>query len=119
MTVQDDIETFLTKNGQSTVNEIANGIDYSNSYTRENAKEMKAEGRIDGAKTTRIPAVIIHGNYEVLTGDRDYLLSLVKRYAPSHHSRAKSMSTGDLQDFIRDQIADDVVGGPFRWEFWK
>ncbi len=58
-------------------------------------------------------------NYEVLDDDRDYLLGLVKQYAASHLSRAKSKSTSDLQDFIRDQIADDVVGGPFRWEFWK
>lgn len=119
MSIKDDIETYLAKNGQCTVNELADGIDYSNGYTREKAKEMKESSRIDGAKTTRIPAVIIHGNYEVLTGDRDYLLTLVKRYAPSKHSRAKSKSVSDLQKLIREEIADDIVGGPHRWEFWK
>lgn len=118
MSVQSEIESFLTNNGQSTVNEIANGIDYSNGYTREKAKEMRQEGRINGAKTTRIPAVIIKGNYEVLTGDREYLLSLVEKYEPGKLGHAKSLSVSDLQDFIRDQIADSVVGGPFRWEFW-
>jgi len=118
MTIKNQIENYLASNGQSTVAEIADGIGYSNGYTRQNAKEMMANERINGSKTTRIPAVIIDGNYEVLSGDRDYLLGIVKRYAPSKLSAAKSKSISDLQDFIRNQIADNVVGGPYRWEFW-
>lgn len=59
MTIKNQIENYLASNGQSTVAEIADGIGYSNGYTRQNAKEMMANGRIDGSKTTRIPAVII------------------------------------------------------------
>lgn len=118
MSVQTQIVDFLRKNGKSTVNEIADGIGYSNNYTRQNAKELKADGKIQGAKTDRIPAVIINGNYEVLTGDRDYLLSIVKRYAPSKLGKAKGLPVGKLQKLIRDEIADAVVGGPYRWKFW-
>ena len=118
MTIKPQIQNFLASNGQSTVAEIADGIDYSNGYTRQTAKEMKADGQINGSKTTRIPAVIIKGNYEVLSGDRDYLLAIVKKYAPGKLPAAKSKSVSDLQDFIRNQIADEVVGGPHRWEFW-
>jgi len=118
MTVKEDIKDFLKSNGQSTANEIADGIDYSQGYTREKAKELVSDGDIEGAKTTRVPAVIIKGNYEVLTGNRDYLLGLVKRYAHGRLSHAKSLSTEDLQEFIREKVASDVVGGPFRWEFW-
>lgn len=116
--VKDKIKDFLKSNGQSTAHEIAEGIDYSQGYTREMAKELIEDGEIDGGKTTQVPAVIIGGNYEVLTNSRDYLLGLVKKHAPGRLSHAKSLSTSDLQDFIRKQLASRVVGGPDRWEFW-
>jgi DNA-binding Lrp family transcriptional regulator len=118
MTIEEKIRDDLRANGRSTVNEIASRIDYSNGYVRRNAKEMRSDGEIEGAKATRVPAVIIHGNFEVLSGNRDYLLDIVKRYAPSKHDRAKKMSVENLRELIRDEIAEQVVGGPFRWEFW-
>jgi gamma-glutamyl:cysteine ligase YbdK (ATP-grasp superfamily) len=118
MSIKDDIREHLKTNGRCTANEIARGIDYSHGYTRENAKEMISENEINGAKATRVPAVIINDNYEVLTGNRDYLLELVKRHAPSRHAHAKTLDIEELQKFVREQVADSVVGGPFRWEFW-
>lgn len=118
MSIKDDIRTHLDAHGRCTANEIAQGIDYSHGYTRENAKEMVSDDDINGAKATRVPAVIINDNYEVLTGNRDYLLELVKRHAPSSHAHAKTLDIEELQKFIREQVADSVVGGPFRWEFW-
>lgn len=118
MSVKDDIKEHIDANGRCTANEIARGIDYSHGYTRENAKEMIDDDEINGAKASRVPAVIINDNYEVLTGNRDYLLELVKRHAPSRHAHAKTLDVEELQKLIRDQIADAVVGGPSRWEFW-
>lgn len=119
MDIKDEIEDFLDSNDRSTVNEIANGIDYSNGYVRRNAKEMHEDGQIDGAKTDRVPAVIINDDYHVLTGNKDYLVSLVEQYGhPGQVKRAKKMDVGDLQKFVRDTLADAIVGGPARWKFW-
>ena len=119
MTIKDEIEAYLDSNDRATVNDIASGIDYSNGYVRKKAKEMHEDGRIDGAKTDRIPAVIINGDYHVLTGNHDYLVGLVKQYGnPGQVKRAKKMDVGELQKFIRDTFADAIVGGPSRWKFW-
>lgn len=119
MGIEADISTYLSGNGRAKVKEIANAIDYSHGYTRENAKEMMSEGKINGAKGEQIPAVIINGEYLVITGDKSYLLDIVKRHAPSTVSRASGMSVSDLQSLIMNEIADSVVGGPRPWEFWK
>ena len=118
MSIKDEIYADLQQNGRSTTTSIAARIDYSTGWILKNAKEMKADGRIEGEKAKRIPAYIINDDYVVITSSREQLLSIVKQHAPSALSRAQQMNTKELQDFIRDHIADQVVGGPFIWEFW-
>lgn len=118
MSVETKIEVYLSANGQSTVHEIASGIGYSHGYVLRKAKEMKDNSRINGSKTKIIPAVVVKNNYYVLTGDQDYLLRIVRKHAPGKVTRARGLSIEDLQKLIRDEVADRVVGGPGRWEFW-
>lgn len=118
MSVETDIRTYLTRHGRSTVNEIAIATGYSNGYVRETAKDMVSDGQINGTKGKRIPAVIINGNYVVVTSDRQHLLNIIQRHAPQHRARARGMSISQLQDFIRETLAQKVVGGPRPWEFW-
>ncbi|NLV04098.1 winged helix-turn-helix domain-containing protein [Haloferax volcanii] len=117
--IQDEIKTYLNKNGRSSVAEVAQGIDYSKNYTRQNLKELRSNGEIKGEKTKQIPALIISGNFYVLTGDKGYLFSLVKRHASHLTGRARGMNVDELQSLLVNEVADRVVGGPRPWEFWK
>ncbi|ELZ28959.1 hypothetical protein C474_13694 [Halogeometricum pallidum JCM 14848] len=117
--VKDKIKNYLDKNGRSSVAEVAQGIDYSNGYTLKNLKELKSDGEVEGKKTKQIPALVVSGNFYVLTGDKDYLLSIVKRHAPHLMGRARGMSVTELQKLLTKEIADSVVGGPRPWEFWR
>jgi len=119
MGIKNDISTYLSGNGRAKVNEIADAIGYSHGYTRQNAKEMMSNGKINGAKGQQIPAVIVNGNYYVITGDKSYLLDIVRRHAPKKVSKASGMSVSELQSLIMNDVADSVVGGPRPWEFWK
>lgn len=116
--IESKIKDYLGKNGRSSVAEVAQGIGYSNGYTLQKLKELKAEGEVHGEKTKQIPALIVSGQFYVLTGDKDYLLSIVKRHAPHQMSRARGMSVTELQKLLAKEIADNVVGGPRPWEFW-
>lgn len=116
--VRRQIIDFLDTNGRSTPAQIANGIGYSTSYTRQEAKALRSDDKIKGEKSRYIPAVIIQGDYRVITNDRDYLLDLVRTYAPHRLDYARSLSVEDLQKFIRNEIADQEVGGQSGWEFW-
>lgn len=119
MTSKEDVLDFVKSAGSPvTTTEIANAIGDSTDNAREWAKELREEGEINGAKNKRIPAVIIKDNYVVLTNDREHLLSIIEDHAPSHLSRARSMSIEDIQQLIRQKIAERVVGGPEIWEFW-
>jgi DNA-binding Lrp family transcriptional regulator len=117
-TARDDIKSFLTSNGRSTVNDIANGTGYTNGWIRQQAKELQDEGKIEGEQTQMAPAAIINGDYEVVTSSKQQLLAIIKKHKPSMHSRAKGMSVDRLQEYIRGTLADRIVGGPDRWEFW-
>lgn len=119
MAVKRDIVDYLSSNGRATTTELSNQLGYSTGHVRSGAKQLLKDGKINGEKAKRIPAYIINGEFVVVTGDRDQLLEIVKTHAPSSYSRARSMTTRQLQEFIRDQIADQVVGGPWIWEFWK
>lgn len=115
---KEEIIEFLAGNGRETTTGIANELGYTTGTVRRHAKDLKNDGKIQGEKAKRIPAYIIDGDFVVITGDRGQLLLLVEKYRPSQHERAKKMSTQDLQEFLREQVADDVVGGPKVWEFW-
>ena len=119
-TLEPILKEYLRENGRSKVSEIADNIDYSTGWIRQKAKELAADDgeNVVGTKGKQVPAAIIDDNYEVLSGDRDYLLGLVKKYAPHLLPRAKSMNVRELQRLIRNQIADDIVGGPKPWVFW-
>lgn len=120
MTVKADIKRFLFQNGRSTVSEIANGTGYSPGYIRTNAKEMRVSGTINGEKVpVRLPAAIIHGNFEVMSGSKSELLNTLQRYAPHLVSRARGMKVGEIQNLIANQVADRTVSTKReRWEFW-
>lgn len=118
MTVKDKIVEYLSSNGRSTVAEIAQGIDYSHGYVCRNAKDLRSDGKIKGAKGKQIPAVIVDRQYYVLTGNRSYLMKIVRKHAPSKTPKAKGISISKLQKLICKEIADSVVGGPRRWNFW-
>ena len=113
-----EIKTYLADNGRETTTSIANELGYSTNTVRRHAEEMMADGEIEGIKAERIPAYIINGDFVVITGNRDQLLELVRKYRSGSYERAKEMSTEELQDFLRDVVADNVVGGPKIWEFW-
>ena len=118
-TIKEKIKKHLDKHGRSSVAEVAHGIDYSNGYTLKHLKELRQEGEVEGEKTKQIPAVIISGNFYVLTGDKEYLLSIIKRHARHLMGRARGMSVTELQKLLPNEIADRVVGGPRPWEFWR
>lgn len=118
MAVEREIINYLSTHGRATTTDIANATGYSTGYIRQKAKELLKDGTINGTKAKRIPAYIINGRFVVMTGDRDQLLEIVKDHAPGRYSTAASMSTRELQRFIRNHIADQVVGGPWIWEFW-
>jgi len=120
MTVKHDIQNYLTHNGRSTVSEIADGTGYSTGYVRQNSKEMASNGTIQGDKVPKqIPAVIINGEFEVMGGYRDNLLTIVRKHAPHLEKKAKSLSTDDLRSFIEDKLADRTLAfSQGVWEFW-
>ncbi|GAB3676768.1 winged helix-turn-helix domain-containing protein [Halopiger thermotolerans] len=118
-TIYQDIQDYLRSNGRSTTGEMSDALGFSTRQVRQACKDLKDDGKINGSKSKVIPAYIINGEYVVITESRNQLLQLVKDHAPSHHSRAKGMSTEQLQKLIRNQVADQVVGGPKIWEFWK
>jgi len=120
LAAKEEVHDFLRSHGErATTSEIADATGYHTQTARKRAKELLSEGRIQGSKSKRIPAVIIDDDYVVLTDDRGHLLDIVRDYGTSSlHSRAKSMSTEQIQRLIRRRLADDVVGGPKVWEFW-
>lgn len=117
-TIHAEVQEYLRDNGRSTTSQMSDDLGYTTKQVRQACKNLESDGVINGDKSKRIPAYIINGDYVVITGSRSQLLELVKMYAPSAHSRAKKMSTKQLQKFLRNQVADDVVGGPKIWEFW-
>lgn len=119
MAAKEDVLDFLrSHDARATTSEIADATGYHTQTARKRAKELREEDKIRGSKNKRIPAVIINGDYVVLTDDRDHLLKIVEEYAPSRLSRAKSMTTKQIQRLIRQHVADEIVGGPQVWEFW-
>jgi len=117
-TIHQDIRAYLANKGRSTTGQMANALGYDTSDIREASKELANEGQISGSKSKRIPAYIIDGDYNVITDRRHQLLELVKKYAPNSYAKAQNMSDEALQRFVRNQVADRVVGGPEIWEFW-
>lgn len=109
---------YLADNGRSTTGEMANALGYNTREVREASKELVTEGQAKGSKSKRIPAYIIDGDYVVITNRRPQLLELVKQYAPQDLSKAQSMPDEALQRFVRERIADRVVGGPKIYVFW-
>lgn len=120
MTVEDEIQAFLSANGRSKVSDIANGVDYSPGYVRQNAKEMVTDGTIQGEKTPRqIPAAIINGEFEVLSNSKDELLNVVRKHAPHLVGRAKGLSANQIQNLIAEDLADRTLAFTQEvWEFW-
>jgi hypothetical protein len=119
MAAKQDVLNYLRSHGsRATTSDIADATGYTTQTARKKAKELMGEGKVNGSKAKRIPAVIISDDYVVITDDRNHLLKIIQDYAPHHHSRAKSMSTKALQQFIRNQLASRTVGGPYVWEFW-
>lgn len=120
MTVKPDIEAFLSRNGRSTVSEIANGIGYSSGYVRQNAKDLRSNGKIEGKKIPkRIPAAIISGEFEVMSRSKDDLLNILRKHAPHLVSKAKGMSVDEIQSLIADNLADRTLAFEQKvWEFW-
>lgn len=116
-TVDQQIIGFLNQNGKSTVHEIAIGIGYSHGYVRRVANQMVESGRIEGEKSTYVPAYNIKGDYVVLSNNKNRLLKIVKTYAPSHHPAMKGMSVTEAQNYIAANIANGVVDSIGRWEF--
>lgn len=116
-TITDDILTHLSNNGRSTTGEMARELGYKTREIRSECKDLQSQGRINGEKSKTIPAYIIDDTY-VVAPSRSDRLEVVKTYAPSSHSRAKNMSDKELKRFIRNQIADRMVGGTKIWEFW-
>lgn len=120
MTVKADIKAYLARNGRSTVSEIANGTGYSTGHVRQNAKAMRASGTINGEKVPKqLPAAIIKGNFEVMSGSKKNLLNVLQKYAPHLVSKASGMKVGEIQNLIANQVADRTVSFKHkRWEFW-
>jgi predicted transcriptional regulator len=120
MTVKKEIQAYLSREGRSSVSEIAEGTGYSPGYVRQNSKQMKSDGVIQGTKVPkRVPAAIINGEMEVLSDSKDQLLSIIKVHAPHLESKAKKMSVDGLQDLIADKIADRTLAFEQEvWEFW-
>jgi chemotaxis regulatin CheY-phosphate phosphatase CheZ len=118
-TIHKEVKAFLDDNGRSTTGEMSNELGYTTRQVRKACKDLLADDEIEGSKSKRIPAYIIDDDYVVVTESREQLLELVKQYQPGALSRAKTMSTNELQNFVRSTIADDVVGGPEIWEFWR
>lgn len=116
--IHNDIIGYLADNGRSTTGEMANALSYETREIRQASKELVSDGRAKGSKSKRIPAYIINGDYVVVTEKRQQLLDIVKKYDPKSHSKAKGMSNKALQRFVRNHVADRVVGGPEIYEFW-
>jgi len=117
-TIYQEIYQHLSDNGRSTTGNMADELGYETRQVRQACKEMADDGKINGSKSKRIPAYIIDGEYTVITGSKSQLLAIIKEHRSSAHSRMKSKSVKQLQRFIRNNIADDVVGGPKIFEFW-
>jgi len=117
-TIYKEVKDFLDDNGRSTTGDMSSELGYSTRQVRKACKDLLDDDEIEGSKSKRIPAYIINGEYVVVTESRSQLLEIVKKHRSSAHSRAKAMSTDELQSFVRGDIADDVVGGPEIWEFW-
>ena len=118
MAIKTDIANYLSANGRSTTGAMANSLGYSTGQVRKACKEMMANGRINGDKSKRIPAYIINGDYVVLPSVRSVLLEVIKKYGSLPPS-ASSMSVKQFRNYIKQHIADRVVGGPEIWEFWQ
>lgn len=118
-TAKDAILAHLTANGPSTVSEIANATGYSPGHIRNTCRQMVNDGTISGTKVPkRVPAVIINGQFHVVTGSRKQLLRIVKIHAPHLLATARGLSVSQLQSLIADKIADRTVSYPQRiWKF--
>ncbi len=122
MTAKEEIPELLRREPEScTPREIAEKLSYSTNHVRRVAKELRSNGKIEGRKSREggAPMVVIRGNIEVITGNRDQLIELVKKYSPSDLSKAKAMPTDELIEFVRDVVADGVAGVVRTWEFWN
>lgn len=118
-TIHDEIQDYLDSNGRSTTGEMSGTLGYETRQIRQACKDLREDGDIKGSKSKRIPAYIIDGDYHVVTDSRSQLLELVRRYSSGSLTRAKGMSDKELQRFVRQNVADRVVGGPEIWEFWR
>lgn len=119
-TLREELPSHLSKHGRSTVSEIANRTGYSTSHVRDTGSAMVHEGTIEGEKIPkRIPAVIIDGNFHVLSGAKDELIRILEVYASHLVPKAQTMTVSQIQDLIADELADRTLAieRPV-WNFW-
>lgn len=118
-TVKEYIVYYLYKQGRSTVNEIATGIDYSHDYTREAATDLKENDEIEGEKTDPIVGCSLNGGLIVLTASRKRMIRDLRGYAPHFADRPKNenMTVDEIHDLIKKH-AESITQLGKRWEFW-
>ena len=118
-TAREYIVYHLWKEGRSTIHEIATAIGYSRGHTRTTAKELRADGLIEGEKTDPVIGCRVNGRWIILTSNRDEMIRQLQQVAPSAaaRARAQAMTVEEVHDLLKKH-AQVVAPVSRRWEFW-
>lgn len=106
--VDDKIESYLSSIDHSAkAREIAEAIDYHPSYVGSRCRAMSDSGLLNREEGGYIIGHNIPGqdNPTILGSNRSFLLSIVREHKSEELSKAQSMTTKDLQKFIKREIA--------------
>lgn len=121
-TAKEQIPVYLDQcSERKSTADIANALDYSTGHVLNTCKELRDDDVIQGKKTGEgALAIIIRGDFVVLTSYRPKLVSLVETYAKGHFEDPEEVPTEDLIRFLRDQVADEIVGPVSKpWQWWR
>lgn len=113
LAVKTEIRTVLEENkGFFLTAEIVAALtNYCEGHVRTHLHEL-ADDDTDVERERRykeIHAVLIGGDFVVLTDDKDALLKIVKNYRIAEFGKAQAMSKEELYSFVRDELADQYV----------